>query len=118
MIREVVASAMESLGLPYALLEYPRTDEKLYFVGERIESPHTQEDGAKSGTFVVSGWSYSGASPLCDAEKRISEAFDDMRVRGEAGTCCVGYSHAMDVPSDVEGVSRTDFTLDYKEWSR
>ena len=116
MIKETVTSVMDRLCLPYAYLEFQRIDEELYFVGERIESPQTQEDGAQCGTFIVSGWSYAGLASLDEAEDLIRDAFDDLRVRDAHGTCCIGYSHSQDVPSDVHGICRKDFTLDYTEW--
>lgn len=116
MIKEVVTAAMDGLGLPYAYLEFPRAEEKLYFVGERIETPQTQEDGARHGTFIISGWSYAGLAGLDEAEELIADAFEDLRVQSILGTCCIGYSHSLDVPSDVQDVCRKDFTLDYTEW--
>ncbi len=117
MIKEIVSERMDSLGLPYAYWEFPREDEPVYYVGERIEAPQRQEDGARTGTFVVGGWSYEGVSLLDDAEPAIRDAFGDLRVRNALGTCCVSYSHTAGVPSDVEGIARVDHTLDYIEWS-
>lgn len=120
MIKEVVNERMGALGLPYAYWEYRSMRGKpatLYFVGERIEAPQTQEDGARSGTFVLSGWSRNGIAPLDEAEEKIRAEFDDMRVSSALGACTVSYSHASEVPSDVEGMCRVEFTLDYKEWS-
>ena len=104
MIKEVVTAAMDRLGLPYAYLEYPRDDEDLYFVGERIEAPQAQEDGARRGTFVISGWSYAGLAGLDEAEDLIKDAFEDLRARDRLGTCCIGYSHSLDVPSEFQGI--------------
>lgn len=117
MIKEVITAKMAALGFPYAYQEYPREEEQAYFVGERLELPQTQEDSARKGTFIISGWSYEGLSPLDDAEDILKKAFDDLRVRDQLGTCCVGYSHTAEVPSDVEGLCRMDYTLDYTEWS-
>lgn len=116
MIKEVVAAQMDALGLPYAYWEFPRDGEQAYYVGERVESQQTQEDGARRGTFTISGWSYAGPSPLDEAESLLRSAFADLRVRDALGTCCVGYSHATEVPSDVEGMCRVDYALDYIEW--
>lgn len=120
MIKEVVDERMGAIGLPYAYWKYKHMHGKhdpLYFVGERIEAPQTQEDGARSGTFVLSGWSRNGIDPLDKAEEKIRDEFDDMRVSNALGTCTVNYSHASEIPSDVEGMCRVEFTLNYTEWS-
>lgn len=124
MIKEVVSSLMESLGLPYMYWEFEDTGDGIpgcYFVGERLPDRIGDESPGEGGTFVVSGWSSVGLDPLDEAEAAIREALSapggDLRRSGDGWACAVWYMQAQDVPSDVEGRRRVEFTLGYEEWS-
>lgn len=124
MIKEIVNELMESLGLAYQYWEYEDLGDGIpdcYFVGERMPDPVYDESGSEGGTFVVSGWSSSGASPLDAAEESIKRALEgpggDVRRSGDGWACAVWYVQALDVPSDVDGRCRVEYTLGYREWS-
>lgn len=120
MILEAVNAIMESLDLPYMYWEYEFNGDEppLYFVGERIESPATSEDGKRSGQFIISGWSRANLSPLLSADAAIRRAmFETIRASGHSGCAVIEYSHSSDIPSDVEGLCRMEIYLNYNEWS-
>lgn len=121
MILEAVNGLMDGLGIPYMYWEFEYDGDlpDLYFVGENIESPAMQEDGMQAGDFILSGWSRSGPQPLIDAKRAIRRKTGGMPlvVNGDGGSVAIEYSHAIGVPSDVEGVCRLEIHINYHEWS-
>ena len=117
MIYEVVKEQMDALGVPYQYGEFyepPNT----YAVGECIESPVISESCA-SGSFILGLWSkpFVGLTPLLDIRDTLRARFGNgVRIADERGAVVIEYSHAMQVPSDVDGVWRLEVNLNYTEW--
>lgn len=117
MVLETIRSHMEEMGIPYQFWEFDG-HEDLYFVGETIENPASQEDGRESGLFVLSGWSFVGLARLMDSVDRIKARYrDPVHVATPFGAVVLEYSHSVNVPVDVEDVCRIEVNINYAEWS-
>lgn len=117
MILEVMKEQMDALGVPYQYGEFCEPP-NAYVVGECIESPMTSES-CESGSFVLGLWSkhFVGIGPLLDIRDALRARFGrGVRIADDRGAVVIEYSHATQVPSDVDGVWRIEVNLNYTEW--
>lgn len=121
MIKEAVYQLMRQRGVPYQYGEFRDVGEGIpdcYFVGEAVEIPTIDEGGMVSGTFVLNGWAKTPAAhaALIEHQERIRRDFmEPVHVSNDMGAAVIAYSHAIDVPSDVENVMRCEVNLTYSE---
>ena len=120
-ILQVIADAMESLGLPYAFMRFNKSPlPSLYFIGEYTEIAGTTEDGMRECTFMLTGYTRGTWIELEQAREKIEKHFS--RAYGytavtESGTgLAISYANTLIVPTGDAKVKRMQVNLQVKEW--
>lgn len=112
---------MQQMGIPYQYGEFRDLGDGIpdcYFVGEAIETPTVDESGIVSGTFVLDGWAKTPAAHalLIEHQERIKrDLMRPVHVSNGMGAAILSYSRSLDVPSDVENVTRCEIDITYSE---
>lgn len=118
MVLEFIKEQMDDLNVPYRFWEWTGEPPETYFVGEFTETGGNSEDGAIEGEITLSGFTRGTYADLDALRDKIYLRFrnGERTVKNGKGVV-VTYSHAMTVPSDLEGVKRMNIYLSTFEWS-
>lgn len=116
---EVIADAMNDMGLEYDFMERKSDPVYPYFTGEYSETPPVSEDGMQECTFILNGFSRDTWLSLEDAKETIKDYFGRMgTVTTAAGhVVAVFYENSFPVPTGDKELKRIQINLTIKEWS-
>ena len=118
-VLEIIASAMNDVGLSYAFGEWAGEPADPYWVGEYTESPATDESGLQEATFMLTGTTRGTWTRLEEQRNLIEKAFPPVggvhHITREGGVA-VFYATAMPVPTDVAELKRMQVNLDIGKW--
>lgn len=118
MVLSFMNQQLAEIGVPYRFWEWAGEPPQTYFVGEFIETGGYSEDGRIEGEFTLSGFSRESYSALDVYRDLIYKRFrtPERAVINGRGVAVV-YSHALLVPSGLDGVKRMEIYLSTNEWS-
>lgn len=118
---EVIADAMNDMGLEYDCMERKSDPVYPYFTGEYSETPPVSEDGMQECTFILNGFSRDTWLSLEEAKNTIKEYFDRTNGRtvrtAEGHVVAVFYENSFPVPTGDKELKRIQINLTIKEWS-
>lgn len=118
MVLEFIKEQMADLNIPYHFWEWSGDVPQTYFVGEFTEASSYSEDGLIEGELTLSGFTRGTYADLDAMRDKIYTRFrNGERLYRNGKGVVVEYSHAMTVPTDLEGVKRIDIYLSTFEWS-
>ena len=115
---EYIAKRLKAAGIPYAFKDWEGGIPDYYFVGDYIEnpSPTREENGRKTSTFILRGFTRLGWLPLHAAKEVIESKLPVTDILTDGSGICISYSQALPVPTsdpDIKSI-KIDFTVD--EW--
>lgn len=118
MVLEFVKEQMDELEVPYRFWEWAGDVPETYFVGDYTETGGDSEDGLIEGEVTLSGFTRGTYADLDALRDKIYLRFrNGERILKDGKGAVITYSHAMTVPSDLEGVRRMEIYLTTFEWS-
>lgn len=115
---EYIKSRLQAAGIPYSFKDWEESIPDYYFVGDYIEnpSPTREENGRKTSTFILRGFTRLGWLPLHAAKEVIEAKLPTTDILSDGSGICISYSTALPVPTadpDIKSI-KIDFTVD--EW--
>ena len=118
---EVIADAMNDMGLEYDFMERKSEPVYPYFTGEYSETPPVSEDGMEECTFILNGFSRDTWLSLEEAKNKIKSYFDRTNGRivrtAEGHVVAIFYENGFPVPTGDKELKRIQINLTIKEWS-
>lgn len=117
--RKIIASAMESLGLNYAYLEWKDDPVDLYFTGEYQEGEAMDESGQTDISFILTGFSRIGIEALEEAKETIKQHFDNvsgMVIADNQSAVAIFYAGSFPVRTMDAELKKIQINLAIKEW--
>ena len=124
-VLKIVAKAMQSLGIEYALGVYEGSETGAvvypYFVGEYQEMEPLYESGLQEGTFLLNGFSRGTWQELEEAKAKIENHFNKISgktvMADDGSAVIIFYASALIVPTGDAELKRIQINLSVKEWS-
>lgn len=114
-----IQNLMESMGIPYAFMEWQTKPPDTYFTGTYIEHPSTtlEENGHQETTFILRGYTPSQAWMKLEEYKALIEKNVAKTAVLDDGTgIAVFYEAAQVVPTFVDGWKSIKINLKIQEW--
>lgn len=122
---QIIAAAMESLGIEYGFGVYSgNADGEIvypYFVGEYTESPPMNENGLQTATFMLTGFHRGTWEELETAKAKIENYFNKVSgktvMADDGSAVIVFYDNTLIVPKEDARLKSLQINLSVQEWS-
>lgn len=114
-----VEKLMESIGIPYAFLEWQKKPpDDYYFVGDYIEedSLTKEENGHQRSTFILRGFSRQSRMLLEQAKTKIEKSVPLTAILGDGSGIAVSYGNGNHVPTGDAELKSIKINLMIQEW--
>ena len=120
MLKKMINSAMNEMGLNYAFMEWNAMPDYPYFVGEYTEFEPMTEDGLQDKTFILTGFTRGTWGELDAAKKKIEQHFSKVNgktaIGADGSALAVFYSTAFPVRTGDAELKKIQIELKVKEW--
>lgn len=113
-----IENLMQSMGIPYAFMEWSEKPPDDYFVGQYIENPSTtlEENGHQETTFILRGFTGGSWLNLEAYKEKIERNITKTAILDDGTGIAVFYDSAMVVPTGVAGWKSIKINLKIQEW--
>lgn len=115
----IIATELNSIGVPYEFMEWTDAVQYPYFVGEYQEVTPTAEDGGKESTFLLTGTTKGSWLELEQIRASIESHFNPiygLRVQLDDGCVAIFYENSFPVPTGEADLKRIQINLRIKKW--
>lgn len=115
---EYMGALMQSIGIPYAYMEWKQKPPDEYFVGEAIENPALtlEENGIQETTFILRGFTGGSWLNLEMFKEKIEKSLMKTAILDDGTGIAIFYDSATPVPTYVEGWKSIKINLKIQEW--
>ena len=118
-VLDIIATELNSIGVPYEYMRWTSTVEYPYFIGEFSETPTMTEDGYREGTLMVTGTTTGSWMDLERYRAKIEHHFPaiyGLRLATGTGAVIIHYGNSFPVPTGEADLKRIQINLEVKEW--
>lgn len=115
----IIASELNSIGVPYEFMQWTSAEHDLYFVGEYSETPTVTEDGYKESTLILTGTTNRDWLDLERIRAKIEHHFPCIygrRLSTDTGAVLIFYGNSFPIDTGEAGLKRIQINLEVKEW--
>ena len=115
----IIATELNSIGVPYEFMRWTSAVEYPYFIGEFTETPTMREDGYREGTLMVTGTTTGSWMDLEQYRAKIEKHFPSifgLRLATDDGAVVIHYGHSFPVDTGEADLKRIQINLDVREW--
>ena len=113
-----IDNLMQSMGIPYAFVEWTEDVPETYFVGSYLENPSItlEENGHQETTFILRGWTGGSWMNLETYKGKIEKNMMKTAILDDGTGVAIFYESAIPVPTYVEGWKSIKINLKIQEW--
>ena len=113
-----IDNLMQSMGIPYAFVEWTEDVPETYFVGSYLENPSItlEENGHQETTFILRGWTGGSWMNLETYQGKIEKNMMKTAILDDGTGVAIFYESAIPVPTYVEGWKSIKINLKIQEW--
>lgn len=113
-----IKNLMESIGIPYAFMEWEEKPPDCYFTGEYIEEPSLTkgENGYQAATFILRGHTRQSWLKLEQAKAKIENAAMKTAILPNGNGIAIFYDSASPVPTGDMELKSIKINLQIQEW--
>lgn len=113
-----IDNLMQSMGIPYAFMEWTEDMPETYFVGSYLENPSItlEENGHQETTFILRGWTGGSWMNLETDKAKIEKNMMKTAILDDGTGVAIFYESAIPVPTYVEGWKSIKINLKIQEW--
>lgn len=115
----IIATELNSIGVPYEFMRWTSTVTDRYFVGEYTETPTLTEDGKEEGTMILTGTTRGTWMELEQDKEKIKNHFPSiygLRIPTEDGAVVIRYRESFPVDTGEADLKRIQINLDITQW--
>lgn len=117
---KVIATQLNTLGVPYEYMRWSGTVSDPYFVGEYSQVTTLSEDGLSEYTFMLNGFSRGSWADLEEIKQKIEQHFPvagGLRIATDDGSAVViTFESAYPVDTGEADLKRIQINLNVKKW--
>ena len=112
-----ISDLMESMGIPYAFMEWQERPPDCYFVGEYMDnpSPTREESGLTESTFILRGFTRREWLLLEQAKQKIEKRVAVTAILDDGSGIAVFYDTAQPVPTGDSELKSIKINLEIQE---
>lgn len=115
----ILADELQSIGIPYAFMEWTPPVAYPYFIGEYSETVADTESGYEEGTVQLTGTTRGPWLELEDLKSKIKSRFPPiygLRKSTDDGAVAFFYGNSFPVPTGEADLKRIQINLQVKHW--
>lgn len=115
----IIASELNSIGVPYEFMRWTSAVQYPYFVGEYTETPTLTEDGKEEGTLILTGYTRGSWLDLEQMKAKIKNHFPSiygLRKSTDDGAVVISYRESMPIDTGEAELKKIQINLDIKQW--
>jgi hypothetical protein len=115
----IINAELRSIDVPYEFMRWTADLNDPYWVGEYLDSPTLNEDGAEEYTIMLTGTTNSAWLELMQQGTKIKDHFPSaggFRKATDDGAVVIFYDQGFPVPTGEANLKRFQVNLQVKAW--